>query len=128
MLELMGVVCVTSENEGEALCARLDADNVVDGCFTQDSDAFLYGARRVFRNFRLANYRGYGSATFDIFDSARIRSLLHLDRERLVVLALLLGCDYDEKGVSQVGKEKAVKLLTEIWRIGEESPLERYDF
>lgn len=126
MLELMGMVCVTSDGEGEALCARLDADGVVDGCFTQDGDVFLYGARRVYRNLRLANHRGCGGATFDIFDMDRIESTLRLDRECLIVLALLLGCDYDEKGVGQVGKQKAVKLLTEVWRNSDESPLERF--
>ena len=37
-------------------------------------------------------------------------STLNLTREKLIVFALLAGCDYGG-GVRDVGKEKAVKLL-----------------
>ena len=43
-----------------------------------------------------------------------IEQSLHLDRERLVALALLLGCDYQPKGVPGIGKEMALKLLKEL--------------
>jgi flap endonuclease GEN len=124
MLEMMGILCVTSDGEAEALCARLDADGVVDGCFTQDSDAFLYGARRVFRNFRVTKTRGGGGATFDVYDMDRIEALKELDRECLIALALLLGCDYDAAGVANVGKQKALDLLRD-WRVRRQKPLER---
>ena len=44
----------------------------------------------------------------------RIENQLHYDRETLVALALLLGCDYDEKGIAGVGKELACKFLHEF--------------
>lgn len=124
MLELMGMICVRSEGEGEAMCAKLNEDGVVDGCFTQDSDAFLYGAQRIYRNFRITN-QGQHVSSFEVFNMDRIRSLLFLNRESLVSLALLIGCDYDEKGVAQVGKQKALKLLTELWKNSDQSPLEK---
>ena len=40
-----------------------------------------------------------------------IETRLDLCREKLVALALMLGCDYDLTGVRGVGKEQAVKLL-----------------
>lgn len=43
-----------------------------------------------------------------------IEKTLGYDREMLVVLALLLGCDYDAKGVPGCGKEMACKLLNEL--------------
>ncbi|KAH6941143.1 hypothetical protein HPB50_014306 [Hyalomma asiaticum] len=50
-----------------------------------------------------------------------IESKLSLDRERLVALAVLAGCDYFA-GVRSVGKETAVKLLSKFRGTG---PLER---
>ncbi len=40
-----------------------------------------------------------------------IKSQLSTDREGLVALALLLGCDFCPKGVPGVGKEMALKLF-----------------
>lgn len=44
----------------------------------------------------------------------RVEKELGYNREMLVALALLLGCDYDPKGVPGVGKEVACKFLNEI--------------
>lgn len=44
----------------------------------------------------------------------RIESELNYTREMLVALALLLGCDYDQKGINGVGKENACKFLDEF--------------
>lgn len=126
MLKMMGMIVITSDGEGEAMCAKLNHDGVVDGCFTQDSDAFLYGAQRVFRNFRVTNDKGQTVGSFDVFDMNRIRSTLFLDREHLIAFALLVGCDYNEKGVPQVGKKKALELLTELWINSDQGPLQRY--
>lgn len=35
------------------MCAHLDSRGLVDGCITNDGDAFLYGARTVYRNFNM---------------------------------------------------------------------------
>jgi flap endonuclease GEN len=44
----------------------------------------------------------------------RIENELGFNREMLVVLGLLLGCDYEPKGVPGVGKELACKFLEEL--------------
>jgi len=43
-----------------------------------------------------------------------IREQLHLDRECLVALAVLLGCDYLPKGVPSVGRDLAMKFLSNL--------------
>ena len=53
MLDYLGVPWVTAAGEAEAMCAYLDSKGLVDGCITNDGDAFLYGARTVYRNFNL---------------------------------------------------------------------------
>lgn len=35
------------------MCAYLNAKGLVDGCITNDGDAFLYGAQTVYRNFAM---------------------------------------------------------------------------
>jgi len=43
-----------------------------------------------------------------------INEQLHLDRERLVGLAVLLGCDYLPRGVPSVGRELAMKFFSSL--------------
>ena len=53
-----------------------------------------------------------------------IKEQLHLDRERLVALAVLLGCDYLPKGVPSVGRDLAMKFMSSLPVM--DSVLERY--
>jgi 5'-3' exonuclease len=55
------------------------------------------------------------------YSMERIKQVLKYDREMLIVLALLLGCDYDSKGIAGIGKENACKFLNEIVEYNEAS-------
>ena len=128
MLEMMGLTCLESDGEGEALCAQLNKEGVrifililhclindnnimfqiVDGVVTQDSDVFLYGAKVVYRNFNIQGTNG----SVEIFKMEDIEKELKLTLEKLIAMSLLCGCDYDDHGVVGVGKERALKFLS----------------
>ncbi|KAM5143051.1 LOW QUALITY PROTEIN: flap endonuclease GEN homolog 1 [Callospermophilus lateralis] len=107
MLECLGIPWVQAAGEAEAMCAHLNASGQVDGCLTNDGDAFLYGAQTVYRNFTISTKDPH----IDCYTMSSIKSKLGLDRDALVGLAILLGCDYLPKGVPGVGKEQALKLI-----------------
>ncbi|XP_076751571.1 XPG-like endonuclease isoform X2 [Xylocopa sonorina] len=112
MLLYMGLACVQGHGEAEAMCAYLNEDGLVDGCISQDSDCFLYGAKVVYRNFCASaqgNRGGTGGAV-DEYSLEKIERILNLGRNKMIALALLCGCDYDE-GLNGVGKEAAMKLF-----------------
>lgn len=81
---------------------------IVDGVITNDSDAFLYGAKKVYRNFTINS----GSGTVDVFDMLHIEKRLNLTREKLIAMSLLCGCDYDGTGVHGIGPEQSLKYLS----------------
>ncbi|TDH00475.1 hypothetical protein EPR50_G00188800 [Perca flavescens] len=107
MLDSLGVPWVTAAGEAEAMCAYLDSQGLVDGCITNDGDAFLYGARTVYRNFNMNSK----DPQVDCYRTSRVQTELQLSRENLVGLAILLGCDYIPKGIPGVGKEQALRLI-----------------
>ncbi|XP_062344444.1 flap endonuclease GEN homolog 1 [Cinclus cinclus] len=107
LLECLGVPWVQAAGEAEAMCAYLNAKGLVDGCITNDGDVFLYGAQTVYRNFAM----NAKDPHLDCYTMSSIKEKLGCDRESLIGLAVLLGCDYLPKGVPGVGKEQALKLL-----------------
>lgn len=57
----------------------------------------------------------------------KIESELGYSREMLIVLGLLLGCDYDMKGIPGVGKELACKFLNEIIELNQSGDATQID-
>ncbi|KAG8185132.1 hypothetical protein JTE90_006335 [Oedothorax gibbosus] len=110
LLQSLGVPCIKSSGEAEALCSFLYINKIVDAVMTEDSDAFLYGADIVLRGFTANEQESH----FKEYSLKSLKNTLDLDQEKLIALALLLGCDYDEDGVPGIGKETAIKFLSEL--------------
>ena len=107
MLRFFGIPYITAPMEAEAQCAELVSLGLVDGIITDDSDVFLFGGHRVFKN--MFNQ----SKTVECFLLSDLDRELGLDRDKLVRLAYLLGSDYVE-GLPGVGPVVAMELLTEF--------------
>lgn len=107
MLRLFGIPYITAPMEAEAQCAELVRLGLVEGIITDDSDVFLFGGNRVFRN--MFNQ----SKTVECFLSSDLVRELGLDRGSLVRLAYLLGSDYTE-GLAGVGPVVAMELVKEF--------------
>lgn len=127
LIRSMGLHCVQGPGEAEAFCAHLNAFGLVDGVVSQDSDCFAYGARRVFRNFSLSMQGTAGSigGSIDIYDLDLIQKSMDFGRNKIIVMALLCGCDYCPEGVDGVGRD-AVQKLFGIY--SEKDILEKYDW
>lgn len=113
LIRSMGLQCVQGPGEAEAFCAHLNAAGFVDGVISQDSDCFAYGARRVFRNFSLSMQGSAGSigGSIDIYDLDFVEKSVDFGRNKIIVMALLCGCDYCPDGVGGVGRDAVHKLF-----------------
>ncbi len=117
LLRALGIPVLQAPSEGEAqaahVCARGDAYAVV----SQDADSFLFGAPRVVKNLNLSGKRKKTSALAYETIHPELLSLddslkaLNLTRDQLIVLALLVGTDYNREGIRGIGPKKALKLL-----------------
>ncbi|KAK3887832.1 hypothetical protein Pcinc_008083, partial [Petrolisthes cinctipes] len=121
LLDLLGVSCVQAEGEAEATCASLSYHQVVEGVISQDSDVFLYGGKTVFRNFTAS----HSKATLEKYSVDLMEAHLELTRGDMIMLALLLGCDYRPQGVPGIGKDTALKFIQLVHRQGENDPIGR---
>lgn len=107
LLRLFGIPYITAPMEAEAQCAALVTLGLVDGIVTDDSDTFLFGGTRVYKNM-------FNSNKFvECYLATDIEKEMSLSREQLISLAQLLGSDYTE-GLPGVGPVTAVEILSEF--------------
>lgn len=107
LLAQFGIPYLTATSEAESQCAKLVQLNLVDGIVTDDSDVFLFGGTRVYRNmFNTAK-------TVECYVLSDLEREFDLDREKLIRLAHLLGSDYTE-GIKKIGPVLALELISEF--------------
>ncbi|KAI0474699.1 PIN domain-like protein [Xylaria cf. heliscus] len=107
LLRYFGIPYIAAPMEAEAQCAELVSLGLVDGIVTDDSDIFLFGGTRVYKN--MFN----GNKFVECYLSSDLEKELSLSREQLISLAQLLGSDYTE-GLPGVGPVTAVEILSEF--------------
>lgn len=107
LLRLFGIPYITAPMEAEAQCAELVSLNLVDGIVTDDSDIFLFGGTRVYKNMFNSN------KLVECYLAADLDKELSLAREQLISIAQLLGSDYTE-GLPGIGPVTAVEILSEF--------------
>ena len=107
LLKLFGLPYITAPMEAEAQCAELVSLGIVDGIVTDDSDVFLFGGTRVYKNM-------FNQAKFvECYLSSDLEKEYSLDRQKLIRIAHLLGSDYTE-GLPNVGPVTALEILSEF--------------
>ncbi|PVI02376.1 PIN domain-like protein [Periconia macrospinosa] len=107
LLTLFGLPYITAPMEAEAQCAELVNLGLVDGIVTDDSDTFLFGGTRVYKNM-------FNAAKFvECYLASDLTSEFALTREKLIDIAQLLGSDYTA-GIPGIGPVTALELLSEF--------------
>ena len=107
LLKLFGLPYITAPMEAEAQCAELVKLGLVDGIVTDDSDIFLFGGTRVYKNM-------FNQAKFvECYLSSDLEKEYSLNRENLIQIAHLLGSDYTE-GLPSVGPVTALEIISDF--------------
>ncbi|KAK7068541.1 Xeroderma pigmentosum G I-region, partial [Halocaridina rubra] len=107
LLQLFGIPFLVAPMEAEAQCGYLNAINLTAGTITDDSDIFLFGGTRVYKNF--FNQTKH----VEFYKMENVTANLGVDRDKMITLALLTGSDYTE-GIESVGAVSAMEVLTEF--------------
>ncbi|RKO92846.1 hypothetical protein BDK51DRAFT_40400 [Blyttiomyces helicus] len=125
LVHLFGFPYVEAKSEAEAECVNLEKEGIVDCVMTDDADAFLFGGQRVVRNWdgkdgygkRQAGEhdngpsRGGGAKNMkehvQVFLMSRIESELEIERDDLILFAIMTGSTYNTKGIPGLGSVSA---------------------
>ncbi len=105
LLDLMGVPYVQAPSEGEAQASYMAKKGDVWAVVSQDYDALLYGAPRVVRNLTTTN------ENLELIELNNVLESLKLSLDDLIDMAILIGTDYNPKGVYGIGIKRAYELV-----------------
>ncbi|BAM42014.1 uncharacterized protein TOT_040000390 [Theileria orientalis strain Shintoku] len=103
LLELFGVPYLIAPSEAESQCAYMNKKGDCYAVISDDSDALVFGARCLLKNF-------YNDNVFELYTAERIRKELGIGRKQLALIAVICGCDYTN-GVRGIGVVNALEVI-----------------
>lgn len=123
LLTCLGVPIVQAPSEGEAQAAHMAARGDVWGAVSQDYDSLLFGAPKLVRNLAISGKRklpmqqAFVQVEPELVELQSTLQTLHLSREQLVDLGILIGTDFNPEGFKGIGPKTALKLVNEFGTI-----------
>jgi flap endonuclease-1 len=136
LLKTMGIPVIQAPSEGEAQAAYMNQQKAVWAAASQDYDSLLFGATRLIRNVTISGKRKlprkniYVNIVPELLDSKIILADLGLTRDQLIELSILVGTDYNPKGIEGLGPKKSYKIIKEMGSIKkavEEGAVQHFD-
>ncbi len=118
LLSAMGIPIIQAPSEGESQAAYIARTNKdVFAVASQDYDSLIFEAPRVIQNLTLAKKRktisGYLDINPQLIELEQVLNSLEISQDQLICLGILVGTDYNPKGVYGIGQKKALKIVKE---------------
>jgi flap endonuclease-1 len=116
LLQAMGIAVVQAPSEGEAQAAHLSQTREeIYASASQDYDSLLFGAPKLVRNLTLARKRktisGWIEVKPEIIELDKVLNYLEINLDQLICLGILVGTDYNPKGIPGIGQKKALQIV-----------------
>src|SRR6056297_2046246 len=116
LLKAMGIQVVQAPSEGEAQAARMCRNNRdLYSVVSQDYDSLLYGTPRLIRNLTVSKRKKTPQGQIEIYpeiiELEKVLNSLEISLEQLICLGILVGTDYNPKGVPGIGQKKALEIV-----------------
>ena len=120
ILTALGLPIIQAPSEGEAQTAYMVKKGHAYASVSQDYDNLIFGCPRLVRNLSLEGRRkkpgvyAYQAIKPELILLSDVLHTLKLTQDQLIVLALLVGTDYNPGGIKGIGPQKGLKLLREF--------------
>ncbi|KAL2203552.1 hypothetical protein CC79DRAFT_1336264 [Sarocladium strictum] len=115
LIRLFGFAVHDAPGEAEAECALLQQHGIVDAVLSEDVDTIMFGCTMTLRNWSAEGKSAKTPTHVTLYDVEDIKKAgLGLDREGMVLVALMSGGDYLPEGIPGCG----VKVACEAARAG----------
>lgn len=106
LIRLFGLPVLDAPGEAEAECALLQRHGIVDAVLSEDVDTIMFGCTKTLRNWSSEGKSSTAPTHVSLYDTAAVAS--HgLDRQGMVLVALMSGGDYLPDGIPRCGVKVA---------------------
>ncbi|KAK1219197.1 hypothetical protein PQX77_018093 [Marasmius sp. AFHP31] len=107
LLEAFSYPSLTAPGDTHSCLAALAHAGTIDGVVSDDADLLLLGVPLLFRKAPRLNPL---DLFYNVYSSENIRQKLKLTRGGMILTALLMGSDYDPRGVVGCGVKTAIEI------------------
>ncbi|KAF2758460.1 hypothetical protein EJ05DRAFT_485587 [Pseudovirgaria hyperparasitica] len=108
LLKMFGFPIHMAPGEAEAECALLQREGIVDSVLTEDVDALMFGSGITLRSWSPEQKSSKVPTHINLYDAKKIKSgPSGLDREGMILVALMSGGDYIPEGIPGCGPKTA---------------------
>lgn len=113
LIELMGLPWVQAPAEGEAQAAFMVQQGDVWAVGSQDYDSLVHGGKRLVQNLAVSSRRAGKVVQPALIELPALLKAHNIKQDQLIALAMLIGTDYNPKGIKGIGPKTALKLVKE---------------
>lgn len=111
LIRLFGLPVLDAPGEAEAECALLQRHGIVDAVLSEDVDTIMFGCTKTLRNWSSEGKTASTPTHVSLYDTAAVAN--HgLDRQGMVLVALMSGGDYLPDGIPGCGVKVACEAAT----------------
>jgi Holliday junction resolvase YEN1 len=107
LLKQFGFPYHIAPGEAEAECALLQREGIVDAVLSEDVDTLMFGSGMTLRNFSPEVTKTQTPTHVNVYDAKKTKSSSGLDREGMILVALMSGGDYVPEGIPGAGPKVA---------------------
>lgn len=115
-LQALGIPVIQAPSEADAQAAFMCSNGDVWAVASSDMDSLLHGAKRILPNLTLSQRRRSSSGKVisispELIELDEVLKTLEITQDQLIILGILVGTDYNRKGIKGIGPKKALKLI-----------------
>lgn len=117
LIEAMGQPIIQAPSEGEAQAAKMVKKGELWAVASQDTDCLMFEAPRLIRNLSITGRRKktntltYQVIKPELVELSTVLNDLGMDQEKLIILSILVGTDFNPGGIKGIGPKKALQLV-----------------
>jgi flap endonuclease-1 len=116
-IQALGLPVIQAPSEAEAQAAFMAEKGDVFAVVSQDIDSLLYSTPILIKNLTVSSKKrvkgNYIKINPEIYDLNHVLKTLEINKEQLLALSVLVGTDFNPKGVHRIGPKTALKLVKE---------------
>jgi len=119
VITALGLPIVQAPSEGEAQTTQMVKNGDAYASVSQDYDNLIFGCPLLVRNLSIEGKKkkagafAYQKVNPELISLSEVLENLKLNLDQLIVVAIVVGTDYNPGGIKNIGPKKGLKLLKE---------------